>query len=290
MSLTCKTAAVVTLLALSAAATACGKGSSTAVSKPTTSASPSATTSPPLKVHKAKPAPVTRAFQSVLPVGAAGPNFFPFGSTQSYGNRISLLPPNAKDVDFSDISRAPSVGPFDPKEDDSSFRSWPSACELTSAAQLHGLFSAITGLDGKPQGGTGTVYGAPRKTPHDTTCKFYLNDTFDTSATETGEPSWVEITEADISSDAHQEYVQSRQVQKEEVKQYPEDYADYPSLPNGVSCFSGGFGVKCLKGYTFYWIWGQKVTDGSNDGTDQSDWIDQIEIPLAVKLGSELPA
>jgi hypothetical protein len=39
---------------------------------------------------------------------------------------------------------------------------------------------------------------------------------------------------------------------------------------------------------TEYWISGQKVTSGSNSSADQAVWIDQIELPLAEVLSSEL--
>jgi hypothetical protein len=303
MSFARTSAAVVTLLILPAVAAACGGSSPLKASgaRPAAPTPPAATTIP---AGSAPPpassttAPAETGGPSALPVGAARANFYPFGYTvypvepASARIKMSNSPPNTKDVNFAAISSAPTVGPFDPGDDTSNLASWPPACSLTSAAQLHGLFSAITGLDGKPEPEPSSRPGPGGAAPAITGCQFNLRTSF-VSAAETkvpGSVSIITVLERAIGPDATTTFRQGLQRQRAVRGLYSSEFADYPSLPDGVSCSTGGTVLECLKGYTDFWIYGQKYTDGPNVDVDQAVWIDQIEIPLAIKLGSELPA
>lgn len=224
------------------------------------------------------------ATAATLPVGAA--KSFVFGSVKDEGSKISLPPRNPADVNQHRVARAPKVGPFHVALS-AGEKAWPSACKLTDAAQLHGLFPAIIRLRGKPLGVKGENLGSGSSTPVDVQCKFNLKTSFDPSGySET--PSWVQINVEGIDQGEAAQYTESLKQQKAEAKKFPAQYADYPHLADGVKCFYDGNDLQCLKGDAFYWVSGQKVTGGSMTTVDQAVWVDQIEIPLAEKIGSEL--
>ncbi len=217
-----------------------------------------------------------------LPVGAA--TGFPFGWVKDGGVKISLPPRNTADVDQARVATAPRVGPFRVNVN-AGEKAWPAACSLSSAAQLHGLFPAILGYKGKPVGQKGENLGSGSKTPHDIQCTFNLKTSFDPQGYTT--PTWVQVSIQGIGPGAASEYTQSLQQQAAQAKKYPAQYANYPSLEHGVKCFYDGNEIQCIKGDLSFWVLGQKVTGGSDSTSDQMVWIDQIEIPLAEKIGSE---
>jgi hypothetical protein len=293
-----KTAAVLTLLTLPAAAAACGGTGSVKAARVT-----APTSSPPPAVSPTTPAvsPTTMppgTGPSALPVGAAGAGYYPFGYTvyrtiPPTHQKTSKSPPNTDDVNFAAIESAPTVGPFDPPDSSSNQASWPPPCSLTSIAQLHGLFSAITGLDGKPEPEASFAPRPKGTAPRITGCDFNLDTSFYDAARplEPGDlVSIVTIVEAAIGPDAASAFRQAQRLMIADRNLASSEDANYPSLPDGVSCSTNGGILDCLKGYTYFQIYGAKVTGGPNLSTDGAVWIDQIEIPLAVKLGSELPA
>lgn len=232
----------------------------------------------------AKTAPTAKTGWASLPVGAA--TGFPFGYVKDEGVKISLPPPNDKDVDQSRVAKAPRVGPFH-IDITAGEKAWPGACSLTSAAQLRSLFPAITGLKGKPVGAKGENLGSGGNTPHDVQCKFNLKTTFDPQGY-AQTPSWVEVDIEEVDAGSPSSYAQARQQQAASAKKYPAQYADYPNLNNGVKCFYDGNEIQCLKGDFSYWVLGQKVTGGADSTTDQAVWVDQVEIPVAEMIGAEV--
>lgn len=96
----------------------------------------------------------------------------------------------------------------------------------------------------------------------------------------------VNIEELDPGAPA--QYAQSLHEQAAQAKKFPAQYADYPALRFGVRCFYDGNELQCLKGDLSYWISGQKVTGGTDTSADQAVWIDQVELPLAEKIGAEV--
>lgn len=88
--------------------------------------------------------------------------------------------------------------------------------------------------------------------------------------------------------DAPSIYQEDQRQQAGSATKYPAQYANYPNLPNGVSCFDDSNDLQCLKGDVNFWISGQKVTGGEHSDVDNGVWIEQIELPLAEVLGSEL--
>jgi hypothetical protein len=223
------------------------------------------------------------AHPTSLPVGAA--TGFPFGYVMDEGAKISLLPPNDKDVNQARVNSAPKLGPFKINTN-GNFAGWPNACKLTSLAQLKALEPAITGLKGAPVGQKAEVLNTGRPTPNNTQCQFNLKTKFDPAGYTTA--SWVELQLQEIDSGSPSTYKQALATQKAESHKYPAQYADYPNLKNGVQCFDDSTELQCLKGDIDFWISGQKVTGGDQTGSDQAVWIDQIEIPLAEVLGAEL--
>ncbi len=217
-----------------------------------------------------------------LPVGAA--TGFPFGWVKDGGVKISMPPRNTADVDQARVPKAPRVGPFHVNIN-AGEKAWPGACSLTSAAQLHGLFPAILGFRGKPVGQQGENLGSGSKTPHDIQCTFNVKTSFDPAGYTT--PTWVQVSIQGIGAGAASQYAQSLQQQAAQAKKYPAQYANYPSLDYGVKCFYDGNEIQCIKGDLLFWVLGQKVTGGTDSSADQMVWIDQIEIPLAEKIGSE---
>jgi hypothetical protein len=283
------------LAALSAAPVlmvACG-GSSNDVSKsspttgqaaPTTS-TPDASTSTPSTQDPATTAPKPTGTASGLPTGAA--THYVFGTTNDSGTQISLLPQNDRYVNQAAVAAAPKVGPF-PINPSAGPSAWPDACTLTSLAQLKALDPAITGLSGNPVGTKATELGSGGNTPNNTDCKFNLTTTFDPSDESAGVPSYVDVSLQEVDSGTPTQYQQDQQQQAGSAAQYPAQYANYPNLPNRVSCFDNGNQLQCVKGDVYFWISGQKVTDGDKSGVDNAAWIEQIELPLAEVLGSEL--
>jgi hypothetical protein len=158
---------------------------------------------------------------------------------------------------------------------------------MTSAAQLRALFPAITGLSGAPVGTKGTLLGGGN-TPKNTDCKFTRTTAFDAAADESGVPSWVQVTVEEIDAGAPQAYQSAQQMQAAQAAQYPAQYANYPNVEKGLSCFTDGNELQCLKGDFNFWIEGQKVTGSQFTSTDQAEWIVQVELPLAEKLGAEI--
>jgi hypothetical protein len=219
-----------------------------------------------------------------LPVGAA--TSFVFGSYNDSGTPVSLLPPNADDVDQAAVSAAPRLGPFtvDPNAGPST---WPDACTLTNAAQLKALFPAITGVSGTQGQKANIIGGSGGQTPNNTDCQFNLTTTFD-SGNAGGPPSFVEINLQEIDPDSPTIWQQSQQQDDSPASQNTGQYALYSNLPGGVSCFYDGTELQCLKGDFDYWISGMKNTGGNFETVDQAVWIDQIELPLAEVLATEL--
>jgi hypothetical protein len=219
---------------------------------------------------------------AALPTGAA--TSFIFGYTMDEGSKISLLPPNDADVDQARVAAAPKLGPFHIHLS-ASFAGWPSACNMTSLAQLKALEPSITGLQGKPSGSKGEILGSGGKTPHDVECQFNLRTSF---APAGYTPSWAQINLEEIDSGAPASWAQELSGQKSQAHKYPAQYAYYPNLRNGVKCFDDGNELQCLKDDADFWVSGQKVTSGNFSGVDQAVWVDQIEIPLAEVIGAEL--
>lgn len=219
-----------------------------------------------------------------MPVGPA--TGFPFGFVMDSGVKISRPPANAADVDQVRVVHAPRVGPFRINLA-AGERAWPEACALTSPAQLHALFPAIVGYKGRPVGTKGQNLGSGSNTPHDVQCKFNLRTRFD-PAGYAATPSWVQVNIEEVDPGAPSQYAQSLHEQAAQAKKFPAQYANYPTLPYGVRCFYDGNELQCLKGDFSYWISGQKVTGGSNTSVDQAVWIDQVELPLAERIGSEV--
>jgi hypothetical protein len=219
-----------------------------------------------------------------LPVGAAT-NYL-FGYTKSEGSKISLLPPNDSDVNQLLVARASAAGPPHPRLSARS-AGWPSACNLASLAQLEALEPSITGLEGPPVGSKAQSPGPGGSTPQNTTCRFDLRTTFAPRG-HAQTPSWVEIGLEETGSAALTSYQKSLAQQKAMATAHPAQYAAYPALENGVQCFDNGNELQCLKGGTFFWLSGRKVTGGNLSGVDQSVWVDQLEVPLAEVIGAEL--
>jgi hypothetical protein len=273
-----------------AAVTTTSSSSSTTVPAPTATLAP-ATSSPSSSTTAQSDAtsPTTASTvpdhsSSALPVGAA--TGFPFGSTNDQGTQISLLPPNAGDVNQASVAAAPKVGPFriDPNAGPAG---WPDACKLTNVAQLKALFPAITGLSGAPVGTKAQILGGSGgNTPNNTQCTWNLTTKFDPPGY-SDTPTHVEIQLEEIDSDAPSIWLQEQQQQAAQATKYPAQYANYPHLAGGVACFDDGNELQCLKGDIDYWVDGQKVTGGNYTGSDNAVWIDQIELPLAEVLGAE---
>lgn len=218
---------------------------------------------------------------AALPVGAS-PGF-PFGYAIDEGAKVSLLPPNDKDVNQGRVGAAPKLGPWKINLA-AGIKAWPNACNLTNLAQLHELFPAITGIQGKPVGQRGELLGGSN-TPTNVQCTWHLKTTFQPA----GYPlSWVEVSLEEIDSDAPSIWSENLAQQKSTAKKYPYEYANYPNLEHGVKCFDDGTDLQCLKGDASYWIDGQKVTDGDHSDADNAVFIDQVEIPLAEVIASEL--
>ncbi len=222
--------------------------------------------------------------------GQSGPTAqFPYGSTNDNGTPIALPPPNASGVDAAAIAAAPTLGPFkiDPNAGPSG---WPDACTFTNAAQLQALDPQVTGLSGAPVGTKASVIGGSGgNTPNNSSCKFNLTTKFD-SPDSAGQPSWVEVDLQTVSTDAPQSFQQEHQNQAAQAPKYPAQWADYPSLPGGASCFYDGNELQCLSGNVFYYVLGQKVVSSGGGSADQVRWINEIVLPLAEKLGPEFAA
>jgi hypothetical protein len=229
----------------------------------------------PLNAAVAKDAPVAKSGWASLPVGPA--RGYPFGYTSVQVTKISLLPPNADDVDQIRVAKAPRLGPFRINTK-AGLKAWPNACALTGLAQLKALFPAITGLKGAPLGTNGH--------PNDTDCKFSLRTVFDPRGYVT--PSWVDISLERIGPRAQGTYSKALAQQEAMAHKYPAQYAGYPDLSNGVKCFDDGNELQCLKDEAYYWVIGHKVTGGAFVTSDQAVWTDQIEIPLAEVIAAEV--
>jgi hypothetical protein len=74
----------------------------------------------------------------------------------------------------------------------------------------------------------------------------------------------------------------------------PGQFANYPGLKNGTSCFETAMEMTpylfCLAHQVYFSVTGDKVTGGPNPSTDNAIWVAQAEIPLAEVLGAELKA
>lgn len=229
------------------------------------------------KAHPAKKGP------AALPVGAT--TGFPFGYTMDEGTKISLLPPNDADVNQARVKMAPRLGPWRINLA-AGVKAWPNACKLTNIAQLHELFPAITGLQGKPVGAKGQILGSGANTPNNVQCTYHLKTTYQPAGYTTYSQVVVQLEEVDTNAPAV--YQQDLAQQKASAKKFPAQYANYPQLEHGVKCFDDSNELQCLKDDVSFWISGPKVTGGSNYSADQAVWIDQIQIPLAEVIGSEL--
>ena len=250
-------------------------------------AGPATAAVPGDNAHPGRPATATArtgaVSASALPVGAA--KGFPFGSVKDEGTKISLLPPTDAGVDQARVAHAPRVGPFAISLA-KSFAGWPSACELTDAAQLKEVFPGITGVRGKPAGSRGEVLGSGKKTPHDTQCTWSLSTKFAPQGYTTYSNLQIQLDE--IGPGVPQSWAQELASQRAASKKYPAQYANYPSLEHGVKCFDDGNELQCLKGEIDFWVLGQKVTGGEYYSSDQAVWVDQVELPVAELLGAEL--
>jgi hypothetical protein len=259
---------------------------STTLAPVSTTLPASTTTATTVAPDATAPAPVAPSAKKAASLATGAATGFPFGSVKDESVLISLLPPNSSYVNSARVAAAPQLGPFKINPN-AGAAGWPDACTLTSAAQLEALFPAITGLSGTPVGTKAEILGGGN-TPHNSDCQFNLTTTFDAAADESGVPSWVKVSIEEIDTGAPQAYQTAQQQQAAGAAQYPAQYANYPDLANGLSCFTDGNELQCLKGDVNFWIEGQKVTGGNFETSDQADWIAQIELPLAEKLGAEI--
>jgi hypothetical protein len=198
---------------------------------------------------------------------------------------IPLPPPDASGVDQALITAAPLAGPFkiDPKAGPSG---WPDACNLTTEAQLKALDPAITGVAGTPVGQKATMLGGSGGvTPNNADCKWTLATTYD-AAYGAGSVSYVDISFWEIDSGAPQTYRQALADAQSNAKQYPAQFGSYQNLPGGTSCFYNGNELQCLKGDVDFDVMGSKFSGAGM--TDSVTWIQEILLPLAEKLGSEI--
>lgn len=228
-------------------------------------------------------APAATSVARGLPVGAA--TGFPFSYARVDGRKLSLLPPTTAGVDRARVDHAPRLGPFKISLK-KGFSGWPSACRLTDAAQLKALFPAITGVRGRPVGTQVQLPGQARPTRQDTHCTFTLGTTFEPPGYSSYSNVQVQLFEVGPSTPSR--WASDLAAQHAEAKKYPTDYAYYPRLENGAKCFDDGTELHCLVGDIDYWVSGEKVTSGAYFSSDQSVWVDQVEIPLAEMLGREL--
>ena len=221
-----------------------------------------------------------------LPVGAAPAGFYPFGSYAITGGRLSLPPHNTADVNQARVAAAPAAGHFS-VDMAKGFAAWPSACSLTDVAQLKVLFPAVTGLEGAPVGAKGQEMVSGKMTPRDVQCRYKLKTTFQPSGYGTVF-SWVEVDIEQVGPASPQAWAQGLSQQRGMAKKYPAQFAYYPALKGGTRCFWDGNELQCLKGDFNYWVLGQKVTGGTNTSTDGMVWIDQLLLPLAEKVATEV--
>lgn len=220
-----------------------------------------------------------------LPVGPA--TSYVFGFTKSDGAKLSLQPPNLNDVAQGLVKTTKKMGPFVINMS-KSFAGWPNACSLINVNQLRHLFPAVKSLHGAPVATKGEIIGGTGgKTPHPVDCKINLNTTFQ-PAGYGNTVSWVDVNIQEADTGTPQIWTQTLQTQKVTARKYPAEYASYPSMLGGTKCFYDGNGLECLKGDIDFWVDGQKVTGGILSSVDQAVWIDQMIIPVAEVVASEL--
>jgi hypothetical protein len=96
----------------------------------------------------------------------------------------------------------------------------------------------------------------------------------------------VEYTEIDsLSASVFQESFSDAQGN---ASQSPGTFADYPNLPGATHCYDDAGDLSCLTGDVLYALTGQdSSTDSLGYATDQVNWVEDLELPLAEKLGSE---
>jgi hypothetical protein len=230
--------------------------------------------------HQANPASPKSV---VLPVGAE--TGFPFGWVMDEGTKIPLPPANDADVNQARVAHAPRHSPWR-IELAAGPKAWPNACAFTNAAQLHELFPAIVGFEGKPIGTKAEILNTGGNTPNNTDCQWHLKTTFQPAGWTTYSSVEVDIEELDTGAPSN--WGQSLAQQRSQAKKYPAQYAYYPNLKYGAKCFYDGNELQCLKDDFDYWVLGQKVTGGQQPNSDNVVWIDQVELPLAELIASEV--
>jgi hypothetical protein len=161
---------------------------------------------------------------------------------------------------------------------------WPSACSLSSAAQLKSLFSGITGVRSTKATRAEVLGGG--NTPKPTDCNWYLKTSFEPSGYTTY--SNVEVSFTEVDTDAPSVWQEDLAQQKAEAKKYPAQYAYYPSLKYGAKCYDDGSELTCLKDDLAFNVTGSKVTGGTSYSSDQAVWVDQVLLPMAEVVAAEV--
>jgi hypothetical protein len=264
-----------------------GGSATTQAATPTTAPATTAATVPVTTTPATSPPTTAVSTTTAVPTTTAAPTTVAPTTTTVPKTTTTTAPKQAKGegpiapANLAAALKVKGPGPFHITPGTSP-NNWPEVCDMLTVSELVHLDpSQITGLRGKPIGTKAEILGGAGNTKHDTECRYNVKSSIQGYP---GDPSYVSISIQEVDSLAPPVYREDKADDAKDAKKYPGSFADY-DLPGGLKCFFDASELECLKGDIYFYVSG--FLDDANSSS-QLPWIEHAELPIAVKLGSEL--